>query len=153
VEAPIVASPVISQAHLDGWFALVFAHAALTARVDAELMGRHHITFSAFEIFCRLLVTEPQPVRALGSKLISVSPTRASRIIQDHIDAGHLRRDADQGDGRISLVGFTDSGRRYAAAVNKTFEEAVKHNFVDLLDDADIAALKRIWQKIQNASQ
>jgi DNA-binding MarR family transcriptional regulator len=152
MKAPTTNTFLISQAERDGWFALIFTHAALMTRVDAILMERHRITFSAFEIFCRLRDAEPQPVRALGNQLISVSPTRASRIIQEHIGAGHLRRGADQGDGRVSLVSFTAAGRRFAAAVERTFEESVKKYFVDLLDEDDIAALRRIWGKIENSA-
>jgi DNA-binding MarR family transcriptional regulator len=152
MKAPATSTSLISRAERDGWFALIFAHATLTARVDAVLMDRHRISFSAFEIFCRLRDSEPQPVRALGGHLVSVSPTRASRIIQEHIDAGHLKRSAHQGDGRVSLVGFTAAGRRFAAAVERTFEESVKKYFADILDAEDIAALTRIWDKIAHSA-
>jgi DNA-binding MarR family transcriptional regulator len=112
-------------------------------------MDRHRITFSAFEILCRLRITEPQAVRSLASQLVSVSPTRASRLIQEHIDAGRLQRGADQGDGRVSLVSFTEAGRRYADDVQRTFEESVKKHFVDLLDEEDVDALIRIWNKLR----
>ena len=50
-------------------------------------------------------------MRALADKLVSVSPTRASRVVQELVDAGQLQRGADQGDGRRSLIGFTREGR------------------------------------------
>lgn len=84
-------------AQQDAWFALLFTHAAVTARIDAVLMDRHRISFSAFEILCRLKEREPQAIRSLASQLVSVSPTRASRLMQDLVDAGYLRRGADQG--------------------------------------------------------
>jgi DNA-binding MarR family transcriptional regulator len=115
------------------------------------LMAQHKISFSAFEILCWLLEIEPQSVRALASHLVSVSPTRASRLVQDLIDAGHLQRGADQGDGRVSLISFTDSGRRFAETVKDTFEGLIKKSFVDPLDDADIAAIIRIWAKLEGA--
>jgi DNA-binding MarR family transcriptional regulator len=151
VRAPTTKPLAISQAQRDAWFALVFVHAALTSQVDAILMERHGITFSGFEIFCRLRETEPQPVRALAGELVSVSPTRASRIIQEHIDKGHLQRGADQGDGRVSLISFTASGQRYADAVERSFEEALGKYFVDVLDADDIDALLRIWAKLRDA--
>ena len=114
-------------------------------------MERHRISFSAAEILCRLKDREPQPVRALASHLVSVSPTRASRLVQDFIDAGYLQRGADQADGRISLISFTDEGRRYTAEVSRTFEEAVQKYFTGPLDDEDIAAITRIWGKLQAA--
>src|ERR1700760_222384 len=117
LEAPLASAGIITQDQEDAWFALLGMHAAVTARIDAVLMERHRISFAAAEILCRLKDREPQPVRVLASRLVSVSPTRASRLVQDFIDAGYLRRGADQADGRISLISFTDEGRRYTAEV------------------------------------
>ncbi|WP_329128574.1 MarR family winged helix-turn-helix transcriptional regulator [Streptomyces sp. NBC_01476] len=149
---PSTRHAIISQAQENAWFALLFTHATVTARIDAVLMERHRISFSAFEILCRLQDLEPQPVRALAGQLVSVSPTRASRLVQDLIDDGHLRRGADQDDGRISLIGFTETGRQYAEAVAETFEASVRKYFVDPLDEEDIAAISRIWQKLESAA-
>ena len=131
---------------------MLFTHATVTARIDAVLMERHRISFSACEILCRLQESEPQAVRALASQLVSVSPTRASRLGQEQIDAGHLQRGADQGDGRVSLISFTETGREYAESVKRTLEESMKKFFVDPLDDDDIAALTKIWAKVANAN-
>jgi DNA-binding MarR family transcriptional regulator len=142
---------LISQDEADAWFSLMFAHAAVTTRIDAVLMERHRLSFSAFEILCRLKERAPQPVRLLASQLVSVSPTRASRLMQDLVDLGYLQRGADQADGRISLISFTREGHRYAEEVARTFEELVKKYFVDPLDDEDIAAITRVWDKLRVA--
>ena len=152
VRAPPSKPLPISHDQVDGWWALLFTHATVTARIDAVLMERHRISFSACETLCRLQESEPQAVRALASQLVSVSPTRASRLVQEQIDAGHLRRGADQGDGRVSLISFTETGREYTETVKRTLEESMKKCFVDPLDDEDIAALTRIWAKLENAS-
>jgi hypothetical protein len=101
VEKPSTKPEIITRAQEDAWFALLFTHATVTARIDAVLMEQHRISFSAFEILCRLEEQEPQPVRVLAGQLVSVSPTRASRLMQDLVDDGYLQRDADQGDGRV----------------------------------------------------
>lgn len=151
MKAPRTTSETISQSEQDGWFGLIYAEAATRSRIDAVLMEHHRISFSAVEILCRLKDLDPQPVRALASELVTVSPTRASRLIQDLIDAGHLTRGADQEDGRISLISLTEKGRVYTQAVARTFECAVKQFFVDPLDKEDIAALARIWRKLDAA--
>jgi DNA-binding MarR family transcriptional regulator len=146
------AAEVITPEQRDGWFALLFAHSMVTDRIDRVLQDRHRISFSAYEILCRLQGDdEPQSVRTLADQLVSVSPTRASRLVQELVDAGHLKRGADQGDGRKSLISFTPGGRRYAEKVSRTFEEAVLQYFIDSLDDEDIAAITRIWEKLQAA--
>jgi DNA-binding MarR family transcriptional regulator len=151
VRTPVSQPRIISPDQVKGWFALLLTHATITGRIDAVLMDQHKISFSTVEILCWLLETEPQSVRRLSGELVSVSPTRASRLVQELIDAGHLQRGADQGDGRVSLISFTKSGRRFAEGVKRTFEDAVKKYFVDPLDDEDIAAITRIWAKLENA--
>jgi DNA-binding MarR family transcriptional regulator len=142
---------VISPEQQDAWFALLFAHATVTDRIDRELQEQHRISFSATEILCRLYGEEPQSVRALASQLVSVSPTRASRLVQELVDAGYLQRGSDQGDGRKSLISVTSKGRRYSEKVARTLENAILKYFIEPLDEEDVAAIVRIWEKLRAA--
>src|ERR1700754_3161239 len=65
---------VITSEQQDAWFALLFAHATVTDRIDRELQEAHRISFSATEIQCRLYDEEPQSVGAFARHLVSVSP-------------------------------------------------------------------------------
>jgi DNA-binding MarR family transcriptional regulator len=141
----------ITPEQQDTWFALLFTHASVTARIERDLQEQHRISFSATEILCRLHDEEPQSVRALADQLVSVSPTRASRLVQELVDAGYLQRGADQGDGRKSLISFTPEGRRYSQEVAGTLEDAILRYFIDPLDHEDIAAIARIWDKLRAA--
>jgi DNA-binding MarR family transcriptional regulator len=145
------AAKVITREQEDAWFALLFAHASVTERIDRELREQHRISFSATEILCRLHDEEPQSVRSLAGQLVSVSPTRASRLVQELVDAGHLQRGADQGDGRKSLISFTPEGRRFSKKVARTLEDAILRYLIEPLDEADIAAINRISLKLQAA--
>jgi DNA-binding MarR family transcriptional regulator len=130
---------------------MLFTQASLTDRIDRDLQQHHRISFSSTEILCRLYDEEPQSVRSLADQLVSVSPTRASRLVQELVDAGHLQRGADQGDGRKSLISFTSEGRRYAEGVARTFEDAILKYFIEPLDEEDVAAIIRIWEKLRAA--
>jgi DNA-binding MarR family transcriptional regulator len=145
------AAQVITPGQQDAWFALLFAHASVTDRVDRDLQEQHSISFSATEILCRLYDEEPQSVRSLAEQLVSVSPTRASRLVQELVDAGHLQRGSDQHDGRKSLISFTSEGRRYSEEVARTFEDSILRHFIGPLDEEDIAAIVRIWKKLRAA--
>ena len=142
---------LITPEQQDAWFALLFAHASVTDRIDRELREQHRISFSATEILCRLHDEEPQSVRSLADQLVSVSPTRASRLVQELVDAGHLQRGADQGDGRKSLISFTSQGRRYSEKVARTLENAIFRYLIEPLDEEDIEAIVRIWEKLRAA--
>ena len=142
---------LITPEQQDAWFALLFAHASVTDRIDRELREQHRISFSATEILCRLHDEEPQSVRSLADQLVSVSPTRASRLVQGLVDAGYLQRGADQGDGRKSLISFTSQGRRYSEKVARTLEDAILRYLIEPLDEEDIEAIVRIWAKLRAA--
>ena len=142
---------VITSEQQEAWFALLIAHATATDHIDRELQEAHRISFSATEILCRLHDQEPQSVRALASQLVSVSPTRASRVVQELVDAGYLQRGSDQGDGRRSLISLTGKGRRYSEKVARTLESAILKYFVEPLDDEDITAIIRISEKLRAA--
>ena len=90
-------------------------------------------------------------MRSLADRLVSVSRTRASRLVQELVDAGYLQRCADQGDGRKSLISFTSEDRRYSEKVARTFEDAIIRYFIEPLDEEDIAAIARIWEKLRAA--
>ena len=49
VKAPPSKPLLISHDQVDGWWAMLFTHATVTARIDAVLMERHRISFSACE--------------------------------------------------------------------------------------------------------
>lgn len=145
------AAKLITPEQESAWFALLFAHASVTDRIDRELREKHQISYSATEILCRLHDEEPQSVRSLAAQLVSVSPTRASRLVQELVDAGYLQRGADQGDGRKSLISFTAEGRRYSKKVARTLEDAILRHLIEPLDEEDIAAIIRIWGKLRTA--
>ena len=143
---------LITREQEDAWFALLFTHASVTDRIDRVLQEQHGLSFSAVEILCRLHDDdEPQSLRSLADQLVSVSSTRASRLVQELVDAGYLQRGADQDDGRKSLISFTPDGRRYCEKVSRTFEDAVLRYFIAPLDDEDIAAIERVWDKLRAA--
>ncbi len=142
---------VITAEQQDAWYALLFAHASVTDQIDRDLQERHGISFSSTEILCRLHGVEPQSVRALADQLVSVSPTRASRLVQELVDDGYLQRGADQGDGRKSLISLTSEGQRYSEKVARTLEDAILRYFIEPLDKEDIAAIIRIWEKLAAA--
>ena len=134
------------------WFSLLRVHAQVMRHVEADLMGRHQITFSSAEIVCNLRVAaQAQSVNDLAGQLVSVSATRASRLIQNLVEDGYIVRSSDQADGRISLIKLTTSGEKFAEAVSDTVRNAIAKRFVAALDKEDLAAMARIWQKIADA--
>ena len=144
VKAPASNPKILSGDQVRAWSALLFARTTVTGRMESGLLDRHRLSFSAYQILSwRRSPSRSEPYRANWS---ARAQTRASRLVQD---AGHLQRGADQVHGRVSLISFTESGRHFAQTAKRSFEESVRKYFVDPLDDDDIAALTRIWAKLE----
>lgn len=133
------------------WFGMLQVQSGVARRIHDRLMLEQGLSFSAFEVLYRLGQSQTIAVRALAERLVSISPTRVSRVVQDHIAAGLVERAADQQDGRISLLALTAEGQHLLEAATETFYSAVADHFLDALDNDDIAALTRIWAKIAAA--
>lgn len=145
---PLANPVVISGEALDAWFGLFRAQGVMRARIEPTLLREHQLTFSEFEVLCRCKDIEPIAVRALATELVTVSASRASRIVQRLVDDGFMQRAARQNDGRVSILSLTETGRARVAAASLTFEREVEKAFVDRLNDQDLTDLRRIWRKL-----
>jgi DNA-binding MarR family transcriptional regulator len=122
-------------------------------RVEADLAARHQLPFSAVEILCHLRIAPaPQSVNVLAGQLASVSPTRASRLIQRLVDDGYVTRSSDQAGGRVSLVSLTPAGEQFALLVSDSLKDSIARQFIAPLDEEDLAAMDRIWTKLKQSA-
>jgi DNA-binding MarR family transcriptional regulator len=64
---------------------------------------------------------------------------------------GLVRRENCESDGRGVLAVLTDAGRERLAEVAPTHVAGVRAYLVDLLDEADVAALERIFGRVDAA--
>ncbi len=143
----------LAPAQEQAWFGLLRAHSHVMRRVEADLMARHQLPFSAVEILCHLRIApEPQSVNVLAGQLVSVSPTRASRLIQRLVDDGYVTRSSDQADGRVSLISLSPAGEQFALMVSDSLKDSIARQFIAPLDEDDLAAMDRIWKKLKEAS-
>jgi DNA-binding MarR family transcriptional regulator len=132
------------------WFGLLRAHSHVMRRVEADLAASHQLPFSTVEILCHLRIAlEPQSVNFLAGQLVSVSPTRASRLIQRLVDDGYVTRSSDQADGRVSLISLTPVGEQLALKVSDSLKDSIAEQFIAPLDEDDLAAMDRIWRKLK----
>lgn len=129
------------------WFGFLQTYATVTRAVESGLLRSHDLSFSALEILMRLDHAEaPEPVRRLAARVISVSPTRVSRVVADLAQRGLLHRQSSPDDHRLALVSITVEGRRRLAEAGATFQQLVSEHFLGSLGDDDIAALARVWR-------
>jgi DNA-binding MarR family transcriptional regulator len=154
----VEACPTDSPLHGPGgeaWFGLVHTHAALVRKVDAELVARHRLSLSAFELLARLSTAPNEgalSVTELASQ-VAISPSRVSRVVDELGRGGYVERRACSTDARVSYVAITQDGRDLLADCSSTFDEAIAHHFLEPLSAEEVSQLGTIWDKLLAAAR
>ena len=134
----------------EAWFGLLHTYAALVRKVDAELAAQHRMSLSAFELLVRLSAAPNDgslSVTELARQVV-ISPSRVSRVVDDLGRGGYVERRACSTDARVSYVAITEAGRDLLADASSTFDDAIRHHFLEPLADDEVAQLGAIWDKL-----
>ncbi|CAH0262552.1 Transcriptional regulator SlyA [Microbacterium oxydans] len=88
----------------------------------------------------------PLSVSALG-EAIGVDQPRASRLVQQGVDHGLVRREADPDDARRTRIALTDEGRRFARGLRGERREHLGRALESFTDEERIE-LARLLNKL-----
>ena len=91
----------------------------------------------------------PMSVSELG-EAVGVDQPRASRLVQQAVELGHVRREADPNDARRTRIALTDEGRAIVAGFRGDRREAVGTALAEF-SDAERAELARLLTKLAAA--
>ncbi|MDZ8172997.1 MarR family winged helix-turn-helix transcriptional regulator [Microbacterium xanthum] len=92
---------------------------------------------------------DPLSVSELAER-IGVDQPRASRLVQQGVQAGMVRREADPDDARRTRIALTDDGAAIARSVRGERTDAVRTALADFTD-AERAELARLLGKLADA--
>lgn len=90
--------------------------------------------------------SEPLSVSALG-EAIGVDQPRASRLVQQGVQRGIVRREADPEDARRTRIALTDDGRRIARGMRGERREVLSRALESFTDD-EARELARLLGKL-----
>lgn len=89
---------------------------------------------------------DPLSVSALG-EAIGVDQPRASRLVQQGVERGLVRREADPDDARRTRIALTDAGRRIARGARGERRQALS-TALEAFSDEERAELARLLNKL-----
>ncbi|WP_441246909.1 MarR family winged helix-turn-helix transcriptional regulator [Kitasatospora sp. McL0602] len=131
------------------FYGLVWAGTTLTGLVDRALVRAHDLPLSWFEVMLWLNAqSEPVAASELGARTL-LSRSQVSRVADALQARGYLARIPSPTDARSIRIALTSEGRQAFAEADATRRAALAEAFDDRLDDADIAALERVWAKLK----
>ena len=131
------------------WRAFLVGTTLLMDRLDRELRDQHRLSLPEYEIMVRLSEAPGHRMRmAVLADSVSHSRSRVTHTVTRMEGAGLVARDACVSDGRGVEAVLTEQGRRALAEAAPTHVAGVRRLLVDLVDDADLDAVGRVFDAV-----
>jgi DNA-binding MarR family transcriptional regulator len=118
-------------------------HAALVPRLDRELRAAVGLPLAWYDVLLELHAAPDRLLRMtdLGERVV-LSRSRASRVVDELVAAGLVRRDVNPEDGRSALATLTDEGVQWLHDAAPIYLAGIERHFTRHLSaqERDIVA-------------
>jgi len=121
-------------------------------RIDQALIDEHRLPLAWFDVLTAIRGAGGSiRVHQLCDELDEV-PSSLSRRLDRMVDEGYIRRrHTPQADDRRAVTVQMMAAGRYAwRDANITYRRMVQRHFAQRLTDTDLAALQRVWSKLDD---
>ncbi len=131
------------------WAALRRCHAALVGRLELELQSERGLSLTWYDV---LLVLNSAPERRLrmselGERVV-VSRTRASRIVDEMVEAGLVEREPDPADRRSWFATITRDGRATLRRAAPVYLRGIASHFSGRLGAEEIRVVRGALERV-----
>src|SRR3954447_1289931 len=141
----------LNESEQHSWRALIMGMTLLIDRLDADLRRNYDVSLPEYEILVRLSERPGRQLRmAQLADALAHSRSRVTHTIQRMERAGLVERISSPDDGRGILASMTDKGLDLLQRTAPLHVGGVRDHLVDLVSDADLAALGRVMDAICN---
>ena len=131
------------------WRALMMGMTLLMERLDDDLRRDFHMSLNEYEVLVRL---SERPGRAMRmaqlADAMAHSRSRVTHTVARMEAAGYITRGTTPEDGRGVIATMTDQGYDLLVRAAPAHVESVRRNVVDLVDEADFAAVGRVFDLV-----
>jgi len=131
------------------WRALMMGMTLLMERLDDDLRRDFAMSLTEYEVLVRL---SERPRRAMRmaqlADAMAHSRSRVTHTVARMEKAGYITRGTTPEDGRGVVATMTDTGYDLLVAAAPSHVESVRRNVVDLVSEADFAALGRVFDSV-----
>lgn len=136
------------------WTALLRAHAALAARLSAQLQADHGLTINAYEALLRLSRAEDQRMKRVDlSRSLLLTPSGVTRMLDGLEAAGLVEPDTCDTDRRIVYACLTDAGRAKLEAATEAHVAAIRELFGSALSERQVEQLAEMLGRLPGAAE
>ena len=133
---------------MPSWLALVRTHTRLWEQVQAQMRRDSGLTMARYDVLAHLDMAGGRLGLTELAAAILLSQSGLSKLLDRMEAAGLVRRDPDPRDARAAFAAITPRGQALVKKARDDHHEFLRHTFAAPLDDADLADLARIMNRI-----
>jgi DNA-binding MarR family transcriptional regulator len=138
---------------LAAFAALLKVQAAVVRKLEERLEEHRLVPIAQYDV---LLELNSAPGRRLRMQQLSdrvvLSRSRVSRVVDEMVQAGLVRRDPDPDDKRAAFAVITDDGRAALRKAAPVYLQGIEDEFLSHLTVGERKALERSLRKVLDAS-
>ena len=127
-----MSTQVLSEQGLSAWIGLLRGHAALTRKLNAELITDHGITINDYDVMAQLVKAPERKMRRVDlARSVVLSASGITRLLDGLEREGWVCKASCTSDGRITYAVLTDEGQAKYRAARATHLASVRELFAD----------------------
>jgi DNA-binding MarR family transcriptional regulator len=134
---------------LAAWRVFLECAFALPDILDAELQHAAGLSLRWYDVLVQLEdADDGVPMNEVATRILA-SKSGLTRIIDNMVKAGLVRRERPEDDRRVVLVFVTPEGHAALEAARSVHRDGIRRHFTEHLTDADLRSLARTLEKVR----
>jgi DNA-binding MarR family transcriptional regulator len=131
------------------WSLFLRAHVAVVRRLERELAEERGLPLTWYDVLLELAAAPERRLRMqqLGDRVV-LSRSRVSRVVDELVRKGLVRRDPDPADRRGAYAVLTEAGLRALREAAPVYLRGIAEHFSSQLTPAEIDAFRTGLQKV-----
>jgi len=135
---------------VEGFVALVRAHATATRSLNAQLSADHGLTISDYEVLLRLAGAPERRLRRVDlAEQVLLTASGITRLLDGLERQGWVERGACDGDRRVVYAVLTDAGLEKLREARSTHIPQIEAHFGRGLTPEELAILVELLRKLE----
>jgi DNA-binding MarR family transcriptional regulator len=135
----------------DAWGALLQVQAALVPQLDRTLRVATGLPLAWYDVLLELSSAPDRRLTMsdLGDRVV-LSRTRVSRVVDELVDAGLVRRDPNPIDGRSAFAVLTAEGRRRFRQAAPVYLDGIERWFAEGLTVSELRSIATTLGRVRD---
>jgi DNA-binding MarR family transcriptional regulator len=149
-----MSSQVLSEQStcVEGFVALLRAHAATTRKLNAQLLADHDLTLSDFEVLLRLARAPDRRMRRVDlAQQVLLTASGVTRLLDGLERTGLVARDSCDTDRRVVYAVLTDAGVAKIREASASHFAQVDEMFGGRFDQTELQQLASLLSRLDTA--